>query len=175
MTTTQITRIWDRQERKFVKNQATLESETKWMINPFTGQAVKLVALVDGDYGSDKYIIEPESNFYAQGYQIVLGQRYVAVPYTGLKDKNDNKVYEGDIVKFEYFVGDHAWVDMDPEERKLQEAMINRSYRGKIVKAPDSNNLQIEVVSKGSVSLFPLSYAGGPKSEIIGNIFENSL
>lgn len=91
---------------------------------------------------------------------------------TGLLSIDKKDVFEGDIIKFLYTVGDFAWEDMSEEEFKLNSNMSGKTFTGRIAKCPNSNNLEIVSYDKlYPVYLFPIEYARNAK--IIGNIFEN--
>ena len=93
--------------------------------------------------------------------------------FTGILDKNKKEVYEGDIIRFKYVVGDFAWEEMTKEEEKEAQKMNGQAFVGVI----SSNiltpvNLEIRVGDpKFSHVIWPLIYV--QNSEILGNIFEN--
>ena len=92
--------------------------------------------------------------------------------WTGLKDKKGTYVYEGDIVEFEYWVGDFAWEFMDEDEIKWQESQLGKAQLGVITQSPISTNLELSVPQDIGIATYQVSYAGGKNAKIVGHIFD---
>ena len=90
-------RIWDKQNKNWLKNSSSLHCFSNWSICPFTGKLTDYVGIIDGDHG-DKYTASPAPDYYMQDGKIVKDSRYVIQQFTGMVDRNGVEVYEGDIV-----------------------------------------------------------------------------
>lgn len=82
-----------------------------------------------------------------------IGEKYHIQFYTGLKDKNGNEIYEGDIVK-----------------AKAENQYYKSSCIGEIIYSDD---VAYQVVKKGDFCGLSLSWGGWESFEIIGNIYQN--
>jgi len=91
---------------------------------------------------------------------------------TGLRDKKNKPTFEGDIIRFEYWVGDFAWECMDEEEAKWQEAQIGKVQIGTIAKSLITSNLEFHVPQDVGLAIYDIMYASGRSAEVIGHIFD---
>lgn len=143
-------RVWDKRKNKFVK----LGGSGRYYQLMFMGKTHGWEVVNDNDnISKDNFVIQR---------------------WTGLKDKNNKDVYEGDFVKFQYYVGDFAWEFMDEEERKWNRKECGKIYVGLVCRDLLSSNLTFKVCwNNGVTSYYPLTYCGGTTAEIIGNNFQN--
>lgn len=119
----------------------------------------------DKDYKSfrEDFYIKANGSFFIQDmYENEIlsqrGSRYKIQQYTGLKDKNEKEIFEGDILSF-FGYGHYN------EEEKLV---------GTVVFSDELIMYVIEVkINNGSSQLYCLYKSDNKYYEIIGNIFEN--
>lgn len=96
---------------------------------------------------------------------------------TGIKDKNNQYVYEGDIIRFKYTVDPsierELKKDLPPSLRKLYK-LINKTVEAVVERDPCSpTNLHIVLEKKRKITrFFTLDWI--KKSVVIGNIFEKT-
>ena len=96
-------RIWDNTNKCFVSNTTKINPNADITNCIFRDRIIQgtFLGLVFGYY--DKPVIFFFfCNFTIDGYVIhSLAERFIIQEYTGLTDKNNNDIYEGDIVKFD--------------------------------------------------------------------------
>ena len=91
--------------------------------------------------------------------------KYVIQQYTGLKDKRDVDIYEGDILAYEYENGFGAMVDKGVVEYQSPQFWLRGKADIKNVWKRDYDNLQLDLWQQ---NLGRTQY----DSRVIGNIFE---
>ena len=146
-------RIWDKQNKNWLKNSSSLHCYSNWAICPFTGNLVDYVGTFNGDHG-ESFTASPAADYYLEGAKFVKEPRYVIQQYTGLKDSKGVKIYEGDIVK-------HLKQNKEVRIGEFREGADDRT--GVFLQYP-----QIKHRNFGTNILSSFS-----PCEIVGNIFEN--
>ena len=154
-------RIWDKQNKNWIKeNGQSLHCFSNWSICPFTGKLTDYVGAIDDDHG-ETYTANPAPDYYLTVSGVVREPRYVVVQYTGLKDKNGNLIYEGDIVK----TVDGA--------SKLSVEFAEYTH-GEVKWLREGFEVCQESIGATRISVFSNCDCCPADLEIIGNIFENS-
>lgn len=140
-------KIWDKTEKKFLPLDSKTENTDSWISIDNTG-----VYLVERDNARDVAFFTD------------ITEDVIILQCTGLKDKNDKLIYEGDIVKYfcpaeycsdglhkcpECYSGENGSVHYD-------EDLAMYEYRSKSDECPLTDNINTE-----------------EDLEIIGNIYEN--
>jgi uncharacterized phage protein (TIGR01671 family) len=119
--------------------------------------------------------LSPQNNKLVYGRRatldsILLHDDYEIMQFTGIQDKNNKCIYEGDIVRILYT----DWPSKsDDDPRTLEQYLIDISITGKIVF--EENGWALSYYSKkyDDWGFSSLDYGKHGFIEIIGNIYEN--
>jgi uncharacterized phage protein (TIGR01671 family) len=139
-------RIWDKQNKNWLKNSSSFHCYSNWTICPFTGNLVDYVGTFDGDH-EESFTASPAADYYLEGAKFVKEPRYVIQQYTGLEDKNGTPIFEGDLVKAYFKTEEIGDITFDRAGFCFNSKSLNGTFLG--------------IVESG----FPI--------EVVGNIFEN--
>jgi uncharacterized phage protein (TIGR01671 family) len=153
-------RIWDKQNKKWLENSSSLHCYSNWTICPFTGNLGGYIGLIDGD-NNDTVYASPADDYYLEGTKLVKEPRYVIQQYTGLKDKNEKEIYEGDIVKALPATRYGMGIDQGQHDYMLLRTPKIVLYKDCSFKLFDKNDIT------------SMNYCIDNNVEIIGNFFEN--
>lgn len=93
-------------------------------------------------------------------------KRFIWLQYTGLKDKNGNEIYEGDIMEGEHMAGFNF-----PRMHYAKGQIVFGEYGGFVLKCKHKGNELAKDISK---RYFYLSMKNIKHFEVIGNIYQDS-
>ncbi len=104
--------------------------------------------------------------------QICQDVHYTVQQWTRTIDKYNVDVFDGDVIKFKYQVGDQAWETMGEFESNAQSLMNGKLFTGRVIWDKYNCGYCILVGQEGLTSIsFPMGYAKHGK--VIGNLCEN--
>ena len=136
-------RVWNKATKSWLSDDAGTHCWSEYCLNIFTGEVVEIVT------SDNKFFSRAnEPNFYFDKNTHVKESPYVVQQYTGLKDRHEKEIYEGDIVKV------------------YSEEFENENFTGKVIFDEGSF---LTWINKNDIR----GVWSGDDIEVIGNVFEN--
>ncbi|MFA7218942.1 MAG: YopX family protein [Synergistaceae bacterium] len=90
-------RVWSRPLKRWLTDSdGSLHCRSNWMMDIFTGE---IVDWVNSRGGEEEYYSPERERIYAENSSGKIST-FIKQMYTGIDDKNDQKIYDGDIVDF---------------------------------------------------------------------------
>jgi uncharacterized phage protein (TIGR01671 family) len=106
-------RVWNKATKSWLNDDAGTHCWSEYCLNIFTGEVVEFVT------SDNKFFSRAnEPNFYFDKNTHVKESPYVVQQYTGLKDRHEKEIYEGDIIKL--FNGDLYTVKFIEENNETE-------------------------------------------------------
>jgi uncharacterized phage protein (TIGR01671 family) len=106
-------RVWNKATKSWLNDDAGTHCWSEYCLNIFTGEVVEIVT------SDNKFFSRAnEPNFYFDKNTHVKESPYVVQQYTGLKDRHEKEIYEGDIIKL--FNGDLYTVKFIEENNETE-------------------------------------------------------
>lgn len=99
----------------------------------------------------------------------IVGDTYIPMQYTGLKDKNGVEIYEGDVLKFDY----PDSVDKNDDDATIEYWPFNRSFGETVVVKRSRRGFYPFTECSSEVEVDYTYIAESDCIEVIGNIHEN--
>ncbi|NHI48010.1 hypothetical protein FDE94_09035 [Clostridium botulinum] len=123
-------------------------------------EKIREVTLIDFEYKKVKLLNDYTGESYLRDFEEVI-----LLEYTGLKDKNDKEIYEGDIVKYTFDLPESQYVTKNGLKIRIAEVFWCNWRSSFAVYANGNSKL-------ANSDLFRY-VRNGNRVEVIGNIYDN--
>ena len=160
-------RIWDKLSKHFLGESDSFHVSSFPVID-LNGKIYSADTPIDPEHGTETTLNGGQNYIWKMrdGVPTVFEDRFVVQQYTGLDDKDETPVYEGDIIEFKYQTGDFA------EDDGFEKDIGGKTFRGVVDLWVDDFPYP-SIACETELGKMRFGIVEVTNGEIIGNILEN--